>query len=372
MSEENKNIEKKENRDKNIISRYYCNSYKSSGVDLDEASKALSLIKKSVTSTFTDAVLNDLSSFSGLFEIDFRKYKRPVLVSSTDGVGTKILVAKKMNFYKHLGQDLVAMCINDILCSGAMPLFFLDYIACGKLEPKKIKIIVESISRACRHCNTVLIGGETAEMPDMYEHDDIDLAGFVVGIVDKDDIVAKSRVKEGDIIVGIPSSGIHSNGFSLVRKIISDKNLNLDNIYDWSNNKTLGDILLTPTRLYYKIINKILIQKKIKVSAIAHITGGGFYENIVRVIPENLDAVIYEKRWDILPIFIFLQRQGNIKREEMYRVFNMGIGMVIIVREDDFKGIKKISKETKEKVFKIGKIEKGIGKVIILKEKQKI
>jgi len=203
-------------------------SYKAAGVDLGKASKTLNLIKASVTSTFSSAVLNDLSSFAGLFELDLKDYKNPVLVSSTDGVGTKIMVARKANCYKSIGQDLVAMCINDVLCCGAKPLFFLDYIACGKLNPGKIKTIVDSISYSCRCCDTALIGGETAEMPDMYGEDDIDLAGFVVGIVDKQNIINCGMVEENDIVVGISSSGVHSNGYSLVRKIIDDKNLNLN------------------------------------------------------------------------------------------------------------------------------------------------
>lgn len=342
-------------------------SYKKSGVDLDKASKAIDLIKESVSSTFSNNVLNDLSSFSGLFKLDLAKYKNPILASSTDGVGTKMLIAKEVNNYSYIGQDLVAMCINDILCNGAMPLFFLDYIACGKLQPSKIKIIVESIAASCRECRTALIGGETAEMPDMYGKDDIDLAGFVVGLVDKSDIIKRDLVNKNDIIVGISSSGIHSNGFSLVRKIIDDKKLELGKKYKWTENKTLSDLLLTPTKLYFKIIYEILVKSEIRIHGIAHITGGGFYDNIKRVLPSNLDAVVNEGSWQIPCIFKVLQEMGNISRIEMFRVFNMGIGMILIVSPDDFYNISRIASETGEDIYKIGSIAPGSGNVIIAK-----
>ncbi len=342
-------------------------SYKSSGVDLNKASKTLNSIKNSVTSTFSDKVLNDLSAFSGLYELDLKGYKNPILTSSTDGVGTKILVAKKINCYKFIGQDAVAMVINDILCCGAKPLFFLDYIACGKLDPEKIKIIVDSVAYSCRKCRTVLIGGETAEMPDMYGEDDIDVAGFAVGIVDRSNIMYKDSVKKDDIIVGISSSGIHSNGFSLVRKIISDKNLDLNKKYGWSKNKTLADVLLTPTKLYFKIINEIMSRSKIKIHGVAHITGGGFYENINRIIPDSLDAVIVEESWKVPIIFKVLQDIGNIDKKEMYRVFNMGIGMVIIISPCDFEEMKKVAVKLGEDIYKIGRVASGSGKVKIIK-----
>ncbi|MBL7124167.1 MAG: phosphoribosylformylglycinamidine cyclo-ligase [Actinobacteria bacterium] len=342
-------------------------SYKKSGVDLDKASKAIDLIKESVSSTFSNNVLNDLSSFSGLFKLDLAKYKNPILASSTDGVGTKMLIAKEVNNYRYIGQDLVAMCINDILCSGAIPLFFLDYIACGKLQPVKIKIIVESIAASCRECRTALIGGETAEMPDMYGKDDIDLAGFVVGLVDKSDIIKRDLVNKNDIIVGVSSSGIHSNGFSLVRKIIDDEKLDLGKKYKWTENKVLSDLLLTPTKLYFKIIYEILLKSKIRIHGIAHITGGGFYENIKRVLPFNLDAVVNEGSWQIPRIFKVLQEMGNISRIEMFRVFNMGIGMILIISPDDFYDISSIASEMGEDIYKIGSIVSGSGNVIIAK-----
>ena len=318
-------------------------------------------------STFSDKVLNDLSSFSGLFELDISSYKNPILTSSTDGVGTKILVAKEVNCYKFIGQDVVAMVINDILCCGAKPLFFLDYIACGKLDPEKIKIIVDSIAYSCRQCSTVLIGGETAEMPDMYGKDDIDVAGFAVGIVDRSNVMDKGSVKEDDIIVGISSSGIHSNGFSLVRKIIIDKNLDLNAKYDWSKDKTLAGVLLTPTKLYFGIMDEIINRSGIKVHGVAHITGGGFYENINRIIPNNLDAVIVEGSWEVPVIFKVLQDIGSIDRKEMYRVFNMGIGMVIIIPPCDFNEMKRVAEKHCEDIYKIGKVTSGGGKVKIIK-----
>lgn len=266
-------------------------TYKDSGVNLDKAGKAIELIKKPVTSTFSKNVLNDLTSYAGLFSFDNKKYKEPVLVSSTDGVGTKLLIAKEANSFAGIGQDLVGMCINDILCCGAMPLFFLDYIACGQLDCQKVKIIVESIAASCSECKTALIGGEIAEMPDIYSKDDIDIAGFVVGVVEKASVIKPGLVKKNDIIVGLPSSGVHSNGFSLVRKIIKDKKIKL-------RNTTLADALLVPTKLYFAIISKLL-DRGINLHGIAHITGGGFYENINRIIPKNLNALINIGSWEI-------------------------------------------------------------------------
>jgi len=340
-------------------------SYRSSGVDIDKASNTLSQLKKTITSTFSSNVLSNLSSFSGLFQLDLKDYRKPVLASSTDGVGTKILLAKKADCYKYIGQDLVAMCINDIICCGAKPLFFLDYIACSKINPEKIKIIIESIAGSCNYCSTVLIGGETAEMPDMYGKDDMDIAGFAVGIVEKSEIINTSLVKEGDIVVGISSSGIHSNGFSLVRKIIDDKKLDLDKKYKWAKGKTLKDLLLTPTKLYFRIINEIVSKSKVKVHGIAHITGGGFYDNISRIVSPNMNASISEGLWEILPIFKFLKDLGNIDKKEMFRVFNMGIGMVMIISQKDFDKVKKIAMELDEDIYRIGTVTHGSGKVII-------
>ncbi len=339
-------------------------SYKSSGVDIDKSSDIINQLKETLRSTYSVNVISSFSSFSGLFQLDLKNYSDPVFASSTDGVGTKILLAKKTNCYENIGQDAVAMCINDIICSGAKPLFFLDYIACGKVVKGRIKTIIESIARSCSYCDTVLIGGEIAEHPGMCGVDDIDIAGFAVGIVEKSDIINTSMVREGDIIIGIASSGIHSNGFSLVRKIIGDKKVDLLEIYDWAEGKTLKDILMTPTKLYFRIIDKI-IKNKALVHGIAHITGGGFYENIKRVIPGNMNALIQEGKWKIPAVFRFLQGIGNIDRDEMFRVFNMGIGMVIITSPSQFSMVEKIAGELKEDVYDIGVVTSGNGKVII-------
>lgn len=350
--------------DKNNKKRSKKYSYKSSGVNIDKASNVLNRLKKTITSTFSDKVLSDLSSYSGLFQPDLKGYKNPVLVSSTDGVGTKIILAKKLNHYQDIGQDAVAMCINDIICCGAKPLFFLDYIACRKVNEEKIRVIIESISRSCHYCDTVLIGGEIAEHPGMSVEDDIDIAGFAVGIIEKSEIITPGLVNDGDIVAGISSSGIHSNGFSLIRKLIDDKKLDLNKIYDWSGGLPLGNLLLTPTRLYLKLINKI-VENKVKIHGIAHITGGGFYENINRIIPGNMNAVIQEGSWEIPPIFKFLQELGNIDKKEMFRVFNMGIGMVIIISPDEFGKVKKIAIEMGENIYNTGTVTRGNGKVTI-------
>ena len=339
-------------------------SYKDSGVNLDKAGKAIQLIKKPVSSTFSKNVLNDLTSYAGLFSFDNKKYRQPVLVSSTDGVGTKLLIAKEANSFAGIGQDLVGMCINDILCCGAMPLFFLDYIACGQLDCQKVKIIVESIAASCRECKTALIGGEIAEMPDIYSKDDIDLAGFVVGVVEKASVIKPGLVKKNDIIIGLPSSGVHSNGFSLVRKIIKDKKIKLSHKMDKQRNTTLADTLLVPTKLYFAIISKLL-DRGINLHGIAHITGGGFYENINRIIPKNLNALINMGSWEIPGIFNFLKNAGNISKNEMFRVFNMGIGMVLVIDPADYEKVKKISSQAGEEIFKIGIMAEGNGGVLI-------
>ena len=344
-------------------------TYKSSGVDIDKASNTLNQLKATIKQTFSRNVLSDLSSFSSLFELDLDGFKKPILASSTDGVGTKILLCKEANDYKNIGQDLVAMSINDLLCSGARPMFFLDYIACGKIDPEKIKTIIGSIARSCKECGTALVGGETAEMPDVYKNDDIDLAGFALGLVDKPDIINRALVRKRDILIGISSSGFHSNGYSLIRKIIKDKELDLNKKYSWTGSKDLAGVLLTPTRLYYKIINELLHKNKIGIHGIAHITGGGFYDNVARIIPDNLNAVLYEGSWEVPQVFRQIQKLGNIESEEMYKVFNMGIGMVLIIKPDDLEEVVKITRNSGEVIFNIGEIKEGQGKVIIKKIK---
>lgn len=350
--------------DKNIGKENKKYSYKSSGVNIDKASNVLNQLEKTITATFSDKVLSNLSSYSGLYQPDLKSYENPVLVSSTDGVGTKILLAKKLNDYQSIGQDAVAMCLNDIICCGAKPMFFLDYISCGSVDEEKIKIVIKSISRSCSYCDTVLIGGEIAEHPGMSARDDIDIAGFAVGIIDKAAIINPGLVKEGDIVAGISSSGFHSNGFSLIRKIIDDMKPDLNKVYDWSGGLSLGKLLLTPTKLYSKTINRI-IENRVKIHGIAHITGGGFYENINRIIPDEMNVLIREGSWEIPGCFNFFGRLGNIDKKEMFTVFNMGIGMVIIIAPDEFKKTEKTAIETGEKIYNIGTVARGNGSVII-------
>ncbi|MBM3705221.1 MAG: phosphoribosylformylglycinamidine cyclo-ligase [Actinobacteria bacterium] len=343
-------------------------TYRNSGVNLDSAAKAVDLIKKSVFSTFNKNVLSDLTSYAGLFSFDTKVYREPVLVSSTDGVGTKLLVAKETGLYGEIGQDLVAMCINDILCCGAKPLFFLDYIACGRLVPEKIGVIVSSIAQSCKACNTTLIGGETAEMPDMYAEDDIDLAGFAVGVVEKNRILNPALVSTEDAVFGVASSGVHSNGFSLIRKIIRDKKIDLDRVYELNDEsnlrKTLGAVLMEPTKLYYSLVH-YLLENKIKLHGVSHITGGGFYENINRIIPGSLDVIIQSGSWPVPGIFSFFERTADILKKEMFRVFNMGIGMVLIAGPNRTDKIISLAAEAGEKVYRIGSVVKGSGRVLI-------
>jgi phosphoribosylformylglycinamidine cyclo-ligase len=257
------------------------------------------------------------------------------------------------------------MSINDLICCGARPLFFLDYIACGKIDEEKISTVIRSIASACKYCSTALLGGETAEMPDMYAEDEIDLAGFAVGIVDRQDILKPDYVKEGDIIAGVLSSGLHSNGFSLVRKIIEEAGMDLDKPLEWTGGKTLGQELLTPTKLYSPLTGHLFDNKDIDIKGIANITGGGFYDNIDRIIPKNMDAVIQTGIWDILPVFSFLQELGNIPERQMYKVFNMGIGMSIIIPPDSYEALRDSAREKNEDIIKLGEVTQGTGKVRI-------
>jgi phosphoribosylformylglycinamidine cyclo-ligase len=339
--------------------------YKDSGVDIDRANRMLSGLKKVISSTHTKDVLSDLSSFCGLFRLDTSKYRDPVLTSSTDGVGTKLILAKETGDYSTVGQDLVAMSINDLICCGAKALFFLDYIACGSIDTEKISAVITSVADACRFCDTALLGGETAEMPDMYHHDEIDLAGFAVGIVEKDKILKPEKVKCGDLVIGIPSSGLHSNGFSLVRKIIDSKGLDLNKSLQWTEGKNLGKFLLTPTRLYAPLIGHILDDEKIKVKGIANITGGGFYDNMKRIIPEDLDVMVEKDGWDVPAVFKALQQLGNIPHSEMYKVFNMGIGMVLIVSPESLDGLKYSAQDKGEAIIMLGQVTGGTGTVKI-------
>lgn len=336
--------------------------YAKAGVDITAGYKSVELIKKHIAKTNIKGVISSIGGFGGLFELDLKGIKKPVLVSGTDGVGTKLKIAFLMNKHDTIGIDCVAMCVNDIICVGAKPLIFLDYIACGKNYPEKISEIVKGISKGCVQSNCALIGGETAEMPDFYAKDEYDLAGYSTGIVDKSKIINNSLIKKGDIIIALSSSGIHSNGFSLVRKILNINNSNINNVVKELGKKSIGEILLTPTKIYVKPILKLL--KKIKVKGISHITGGGFYENIPRCIPNGLCAEIEKNKIKILPIFKYIQKIGNIEERDMFNTFNMGVGMCVIVSKKDAEKTIEILSSCKEDAYIIGKIIENKEKII--------
>lgn len=336
--------------------------YAKAGVDITAGYKSVELIKKHIAKTNIKGVISSIGGFGGLFELDLKGIKKPILVSGTDGVGTKLKIAFLMNKHDTIGIDCVAMCVNDIICVGAKPLIFLDYIACGKNYPEKISEIVKGISKGCVQSNCALIGGETAEMPDFYAKDEYDLAGYSTGIVDKSKIINNSLIKKGDIIIALSSSGIHSNGFSLVRKILNIDNSNINNVVKELGKKSIGEILLTPTKIYVKPILKLL--KKIKVKGISHITGGGFYENIPRCIPNGLCAEIEKNKIKILPIFKYIQKIGNIEERDMFNTFNMGVGMCIIVSKKDAEKTIEILNSCKEDAYIIGKIIENKEKII--------
>lgn len=313
-------------------------TYKSSGVDIDEGNRAVDLIKNKIKGTYDSNVIGDLGNFSGLYSLkDFMGMEEPVLLASTDGVGTKLKIAQLMDKHDTVGIDLVAMCVNDLICQGARPLFFLDYIALGKLMPEHIEKVVAGIADGCKMSGCALIGGETAEMPGMYGEDDYDLAGFSIGIADKKKIVSGQDVKAGDLLVGISSSGIHSNGFSFIRKIfLEEYKYDLDKHID-DLGMSLGDAMLTPTKIYVKLALDALAKHNIK--AIAHITGGGLVENIVRVIPKGLGLDIDTKSWDKPVIFKMIEAFDAIEKRELHKSFNMGVGLVMIVDKDEAQGL---------------------------------
>ncbi len=333
----------------------YSNSYKEAGVDITAGYKAVDLMKKHVERTKIKGVVSGIGGFGGLFELDLANMGNPVLVSGTDGVGTKLRIAFLMNKHDTIGIDCVAMCANDVACSGAKPLFFLDYLAVGKNEPEKVAEIVAGVAEGCVQAGCALIGGETAEMPGFYPIDEYDLAGFCVGIADKTNIVDCSAVKDGDALIGVESSGVHSNGFSLVRKLfnISEERLK---VYVNECSKTLGEELLTPTRIYVKSLSSLL--SKIKVHGISHITGGGFYENIPRMIPDDLFAQIEKNKLPQKPIFHLIQNQG-ISEREMYNTFNMGLGLCLAVASDKADETLRILKECGENAMIVGEVCKG-------------
>lgn len=318
-------------------------NYKDAGVDVANGQKEVELIKKLVEKTQSENVLSKLGGFSGLFSLENLNIKNPVLVSGTDGVGTKVMLAQMMDKHDTIGIDCVAMCVNDILCQGAKPLFFLDYIACGKLVPEKMEKIVKGVADGCLQANSSLIGGETAEMPGLYKENDYDLAGFCVGIVDKEKIITGEKIKKGDHIFGLKSSGIHSNGYSLVRKIVLEKEkLSLDEKIEGLDT-SLGEELLKPTKIYVKEILALL--EKIEINGLSHITGGGFYENIPRMIPDGLCAKIDVRNIPIPKIFSLLEKWGELDKKDMYETFNMGVGLVFAVDKNDIDKVKEIIDE---------------------------
>ena len=308
-------------------------SYAAAGVDITAGYRSVELMKASIARTMTAGVASDIGGFGGLFALDTAKYKNPILVSGTDGVGTKIKLAFLLDKHDTVGIDCVAMCVNDVICCGAKPLFFLDYIACGKNTPERIAAIVSGVAEGCVQSGAALIGGETAEMPGFYPVDEYDLAGFAVGVVDKKKILNPKSMQVGDVVIALPSSGVHSNGFSLVRKVFGVGEKDLSAPVAELGGKSVAETLLTPTKIYVKPILALL--EKVTVRSISHITGGGFYENIPRSLPDGLGAKIYRKDLKILPIFDLIAKVGNIPERDMFNTFNMGVGMSVVVKKED-------------------------------------
>lgn len=334
-------------------------TYKAAGVDIHAGEDFIRTIRPLVRSTFRPEVLGDIGGFGGLFALDTQKYKDPVLVSGTDGVGTKLAVAQLMDLHDTVGIDLVAMCVNDVLVSGAEPLFFLDYIATGKLKPEVSVAVVRGVVKGCKIAGCALIGGETAEMPSFYKEGEYDLAGFAVGAVERTRIIDGSRIKPGDVLVGLSSSGLHSNGYSLVRKVVFEMaGLKVtDRVADWG--KTVGEELLVPTRIYVK--NLLQLIKEIEIKGLAHITGGGLTGNLPRILPDGCSARIRRGSWPVPPVFRFLEKRGTIALDEMYRVFNMGIGMVIVIAPAAADRVMERLSRLGEQAHLIGEIAKVVG-----------
>jgi phosphoribosylformylglycinamidine cyclo-ligase len=349
-------------------------SYVQSGVSIDAGDEMVRQIQSFVTSTFGPRVIESENAFAGMFRLDYderlfkKNYKNPVLVACTDGVGSKVQLAAKIKKFDTVGIDLVAMNVNDMLVQGAEPLFFLDYLAVNKLEPKVIAEMIKGIAAGCRLADCALIGGETAEMPDTYRKGDFDMAGFAVGIVERKKIINGKTIRKGDVILGLGSSGLHSNGYTLVRNIFFKKAaLKMTDTLDELDGAMLGDVLLEPTRIYVRPIVKLLSQYKVKriVHGMAHITGGGLVGNIPRVLPRDCDAVLKKSNWPVPKIFTFLKKKGPVEEAEMFRVFNMGIGFVLIVAEDFANSITKKLLRFGEKVYKMGRVTTGTGKVVL-------
>jgi phosphoribosylformylglycinamidine cyclo-ligase len=339
-------------------------TYKKAGVDIDEADKFVKMISPMVKTTFRKEVLTDIGLFAGLFKLDIKKYKEPVLVSGTDGVGTKLKIAFQVDKHDTVGIDLVAMCVNDILTVGAEPLFFLDYFAIGKLDAERASQVIKGIVEGCRQADCALIGGETAEMPGFYKKNEYDLSGFAVGVVNKNEIINGAEIKEGDAVIGVASSGLHSNGFSLVRKVLFDiRKMKIDQ-YVSELGCSIAEELLKPTKIYVNAF--FALKGKVKIKGMAHITGGGIPGNLPRIFQKNISAKINKNSWDIPPIFKFIEKIGKIDKKEMYKVFNMGIGYIFIVDKSDVdKTLKTLSKNG-YKSYIIGEILKGKKTVIFL------
>lgn len=337
-------------------------SYEKAGVNLEAGYEVVRRIKKHVASTSRLGVMGNIGAFGGMFDLSALRVEEPVLVSGTDGVGTKLKLAFAMDKHDTIGIDAVAMCVNDVLAQGAEPLLFLDYVAVGCNEPRKIEAIVAGVAEGCRQAGCALVGGETAEMPGMYADGEYDIAGFTVGVVEKKRLIDGSKVKVGDVLVGVASSGVHSNGFSLVRKIVADNALNLHESYPELSDRLLGEVLLTPTKIYVKQVLEVI--RSCDVHGISHITGGGFDENIPRILREGQGIEIEEGSWEILPVFRFLEKYGKVPHREMFNIFNMGIGMVLAIDEADAARTIEILTEAGEKASVIGKIVKGKGVTI--------
>ena len=332
--------------------------YKKAGVDIEAGYKSVELMKKHIAKTMRPEVLTNIGGFSGAFSMEkFKDMEKPTLVSGTDGVGTKLKLAFVMDKHNTVGIDCVAMCVNDIACAGGDPLFFLDYIACGKNVPEKIADIVSGVAEGCQQSGAALIGGETAEMPGFYPEDEYDLAGFAVGVVDEKDLITGKDLADGDVLIGIASSGVHSNGFSLVRKVFPMDKESL-NTYHEELGTTLGDALLKPTKIYVKALRAIR-EAGVRVKACSHITGGGFYENVPRMLPDGIRAVIKKDSYPIPPIFTMLAREGQIEEHMMYNTYNMGLGMVIGVKPEDADTVIKAIESAGEKAYVVGKAEAG-------------
>ena len=339
-------------------------SYAAAGVDITAGYKAVELMKKHIARTRNDGCLDDVGGFGGCFGLPLAGMEEPVLVSGTDGCGTKVKLAILMDKHDTIGIDAVAMCVNDIICVGAKPLFFLDYIACGKNIPEKIAEIVSGVAEGCVQSGAALIGGETAEHPGMMPVEDYDLAGFAVGIVDKKKILDNTTMQEDDVVIALPSSGIHSNGFSLVRKVFDVENCDLKTPKEELGGVSLGDALLAPTKIYVKPLLALI--ENVKVRAVSHITGGGFYENIPRSIPDGYGAEIVKANIKVLPIFNLLQKTGNIPERDMYNTYNMGVGMSVVVAKEDADKALEILKTNGEDAYIIGKIVKSDTKITII------